>query len=226
MNILAINTSDHLLSVALRRGDHTIHDQLSAERRHNQSILVLIDRLFAAAGMGMGQIDAVAFGVGPGSFTGLRIAAGVAQGIAFGIEVPVVPVSCLAAIAQKQTADRVIVALDAKRSRVFWGRYLRTVGGWVKLDGEEHLTALSELRATGRDWCGAGSGWDLHADQILLNGQLRIANWVAEQTPHAVEIAKLGAVGLMNGEGRDARYAIPIYLSPYQTTLSTVNRRP
>ena len=133
MNILAINTSDDMLSVALKMNDEILSEQLQVERNHNQSVLIMIDQIFTNAGVKPGDIDAIAFGVGPGSFTGLRIAAGVAQGMAFGIDVPVVPVSCMAAM----TCDKVIVAIDAKRSNLYWGRYVRNSSGLMELSGEE-----------------------------------------------------------------------------------------
>ena len=81
--------------------------------------------------MSLNKMDAIAFGVGPGSFTGLRIAAAVAQGIAFGADIAVVPVSCMAAVAQKQAQPKIAVAMDAKRSRIFWGRYIRESNGFA-----------------------------------------------------------------------------------------------
>lgn len=216
MNILAINTSDDVLSVALKLNDETLSKQLRTERNHNQSVLIMIDQMFANAGMKPKDIDAVAFGVGPGSFTGLRIAAGVAQGMAFGIDVPVVPVSCMAAIAQKQTCDKVIVAIDARRSNLYWGRYIRNVNGLVELSGEERLSSMLELDISGEGWCGAGSGWDMHAEKLIQMSQQRV-QWVRNQTPHAAEIALLGEGDLNKGGGRDACLAVPNYHSPYFT---------
>ncbi len=217
MNILAISTSDDRLSVALQRSGRLFDEQIITHRKHNQSVLVVLDRILTSAGVEMQQLDAIAFGVGPGSFTGLRIAAGVAQGIAFGHQLPVVPVSCMAAIAQKQPADKIIVALDAKRSQLCWGRYIRNEAGWVELDGEEKITPINELIPPGTDWIGAGDGWDLHFDKILTHSNTNGLHWIAEQRPHAREIALLGAVGLANGVGKPARFAIPNYLSPYLT---------
>lgn len=216
MNILAINTSDDVLSVALKLNDEILSKQLRAERNHNQSILIMIDQIFTNAGVEPEDIDAVAFGVGPGSFTGLRIAAGVAQGMAFGIDVPVVPVSCMAAIAQKQTCDKVIVAIDAKRSNLYWGRYVRNSNGLMELSGEERLSSMMDLDISGEGWCGAGSGWDMHAEKLVQMSQQHL-EWVKNQTPQASEIALLGEEGLIQGSGRDACLAVPIYHSPYFT---------
>ena len=174
MNILAINTSDDVLSVALKLDDEILSKQLRAERNHNQSVLIMIDQMFASAEVNSGNIDAVAFGVGPGSFTGLRIAAGVAQGLAFGIDVLVVPISCMAAIAQKQTCDKVIVAIDAKRSNIYWGRYVRNASGLMELSGEERLASIMDIDLSGEGWCGAGSGWDMHAEKLIQMSPRRL----------------------------------------------------
>lgn len=216
MNILAINTSDDVLSVALKLNDEILSEQLLVERNHNQSVLIMIDQMFANAGVESEDIDAVAFGVGPGSFTGLRIAAGVAQGMAFGIDVPVVPVSCMAAIAQKQTCDKVIVAIDAKRSNLYWGRYVRNTRGLMELSGEERLSSIMDLDLSGEGWYGAGSGWDMHAAKFIQMSQQQL-EWAKDQTPHASEIALLGEGGLSQGGGRDACLAVPNYHSPYFT---------
>ncbi len=216
MNILAINTSDDVLSVALKLNDEILSKQLRAERNHNQSVLIMIDQIFTNAGVEPEDIDAVAFGVGPGSFTGLRIAAGVAQGMAFGIDVPVVPVSCMAAVAQKQTCDKVIVAIDAKRSNLYWGRYVRNSNGLMELSGEERLSSMMDLDISGEGWCGAGSGWDMHAEKLVQMSQQHL-EWVKNQTPQASEIALLGEEGLIQGSGRDACLAAPIYHSSYFT---------
>ena len=216
MNILAINTSDDVLSVALKMNDEILSEQLQVERNHNQSVLIMIDQIFASAGVKPGDIDAVAFGVGPGSFTGLRIAAGVAQGMAFGIDVPVVPVSCMAAIAQKQTSDKVIVAIDAKRSNLYWGRFVRNASGLMELSGEERLSSIVDLDLSGEGWYGAGSGWDMHAEKLIQKSPRRL-EWAENQKPHASEIALLGEGSLNQGGGRDACLAVPKYHSPYFT---------
>ena len=218
MNVLAINTSDDLLSVALNLAGKTCHEQQLVERNHNQSVLILIDRLMRNAGLAFTELDGIAFGQGPGSFTGLRIAAAVVQGIAFGAQLPVVPISCLAAIAQRQAHEKVIVAVKAKRAKIYWGQYIRDEFGLMKLDGAEHVGGFNELMIQCEHWHGAGSGWDHYGSEILTaNSQLSI-NWTPGQTPHAVEIAVLGAAKLDAGLGQDPCMAIPDYHSPYFTS--------
>lgn len=215
MKILAIDTSGDLLSVALQMDDQVYCKEQCAVRNHNQSVLILIDKLMKTHAVEFAALDGVAFGQGPGSFTGLRIAAAVAQGIAFGAQVPVVPVSCLAAIAEKQEHDKVLVAMDAKREKVYWGSYVHSSNGMMQLDGEERLSPIADLSTPSGDWQGAGSGWDCFATEILALDRVSVRSWTAGQVPHAVEIAKRGAIELSRGSGQDACLAIPNYQSPY-----------
>ncbi len=215
MKILAINSSDNLLSVALKVDQDVFYEQREVERNHNQLVLILIEKLLAEIGIRLNQISAVSFGEGPGSFTGLRIAAGVAQGIAYGLNVPVVPVSCMAAIAEKQESPRTITAVDAKRNRIYWGIYTRDSLPVVSLKGKEQLTDLSKLSVDGEGWFGAGSGWDLYAETLSKRIGLSLLGWRANQRPHAREIAILGAHYYQVGSGLQATYAIPKYLDPY-----------
>ncbi len=220
MKLLGINTSDDLLSVALVLDGAVLHEQEQCNRNHNEKVLIMIAQLMNNSNTEFAQLDGVAFGQGPGSFTGLRIAAAVAQGIAFGAQVPVVPVSCMAAIAQKQKSNKVIVALDAKRSKIFWGRYIRNEHGLMELDGEEHLTPLSDLKIPGNGWCVTGSGWDVSGENILASNKAYTVDWTRGQNPHAREIAKLGVANLALGKCQEASLAIPNYSSPYFTTPS------
>lgn len=218
MNILAVNTSDDSLSVALKLGSAATSREKPSRRSHNEAVLVLIDELLAEAGMSLNKLDAVAFGAGPGSFTGLRIAAAVAQGLAFGADIAVVPVSCMAAIAQKQPQPKIAVALDAKQSRIYWGCYARDANGRAALAGDEHLSAVCDFSLSGDGWHGAGSGWDLYAEQLAGIGGSNLQGWNRRQAPHALEIAELGAAGLATGSGIQACLALPQYNSPYFTT--------
>ena len=217
MKILAVNSSDDMLSVALNLDGQIDAKNEQAARNHNRSVLVLIHQLLADAGIGLNQIDGVAFGDGPGSFTGLRIAAGVAQGIAFGVDVPVIPVSCMAAIAQKQKSDKIVTALDARRGKIFWASYIRDERGLASLQGVEKFTAISELRITGNEWYGAGSGWDMHASVLLEQNEYCVVGWIANEAPQASGIAILAANYFERGLGKEAHLAIPRYMSTVNT---------
>ena len=215
MKMLAINSSDNLLSVALKVNQDVIFEECEVDRNHNQLVLILIDKLLAKAEIRLNQISVISFGEGPGSFTGLRIAAGVAQGIAYGLNIPVVPVSCMAAIAEKQKSSRIIVAVDAKRNRIYWGIYTRESLPVVSLKGKEQLTDLSKLSVDGEGWYGAGSGWDLYGETLSEHVGLSLLGWRANQRPHAREIAILGAHHYQHVGGLLPTFAIPKYLDPY-----------
>ena len=217
MKVLAINSSESTLSAALNIDGEIRFKQKMSDRNHNLFVLVMIDDLLSDAGISMRQLDGIAFGEGPGSFTGLRISAGVAQGIAFGADIPALPVSCLAAIAQRQCREKVVAAIDAKRSKVYWACYVRNESAVMNLRDKEQLTEVSGLKLQSDGWYGAGSGWDLNADRFCRQNENRIAGWAAQQKPHAEEIALIGRNLLQANQGKPAYLAIPNYMSPYSS---------
>jgi len=158
MKILALETATEACSAALNI-DGEIRERFEiAPRGHSELILPMLESLLAEADIPLGQVDALAFGRGPGAFTGVRIGVGVAQGVAFGAELPVLPVSTLAALAQATDAGQVLAALDARMDEVYWGRYRRDERGLMRLQGEECVAAPEATPlAQGEDWLGAGS---------------------------------------------------------------------
>ncbi|HDP89812.1 MAG TPA: tRNA (adenosine(37)-N6)-threonylcarbamoyltransferase complex dimerization subunit type 1 TsaB, partial [Thioalkalivibrio sp.] len=145
MKILAIDTATDACSAALfLDGEVTSRFEL-APRRHTELILPMVGSLLEEAGLAVTDLDAVAFGRGPGAFTGLRIAAGVAQGLALGADLPVIPVSTLATMAQQVMdeagAEAVAAALDARMGEVYWGCYRRDAEGVAEPVGPETVCA-------------------------------------------------------------------------------------
>jgi tRNA threonylcarbamoyladenosine biosynthesis protein TsaB len=212
MNLLAFDTATEACTAALWL-DGRVLERFELRSQHSEHLLPMIDALLAEAGLALTRLDAIAFGRGPGSFTGLRIGAGVAQGLAFGAGLPVVPVSTLAALAQGQEADRVLAALDARMQQVYWGRYTRDAAGLMRLQGTEQVLAPSDIEPPrDGDWYGAGSGWDVHA--APLTGRLGpvLAGWHRQQRPHAREVARLGAALLGAGGAVAAELGVPVYL--------------
>ena len=164
MKILAIDTATEACSAALYFDGEINQQYRVAPREHSHIILPMIDQLLAEAGIRVSDLDALAFGRGPGSFMGVRIAAGVTQGIAFAWDLPVVPISTLAAIAQTAHAETgatsVLSAIDARMNEVYWGAYRLSDDGCMELTGKEIVILPEQVNCPGEhDWCGAGSGW-------------------------------------------------------------------
>jgi tRNA threonylcarbamoyladenosine biosynthesis protein TsaB len=215
--ILAIETATEACSAALRVDSETIQRFEIAPRRHAALLLPFVESLLAEAGIDLNQVDAVAFGRGPGSFTGLRIAAGMAQGVAFGADLPVVPVSTLAALAQgtvrEQGAKAVLAALDARMKEVYWGAFTCQREGLVKLIGEERVCAPEDVSLPPPgDWCGAGSGWETYADLLVSRCSIAADAVFAKQKPQAYDVAHLAAAIFERGGALPPEQAVPVYL--------------
>jgi tRNA threonylcarbamoyladenosine biosynthesis protein TsaB len=165
MQILALDTSTEVCAVALGDGV-TWHEKSEvAGQRHSELLLPMIRAVLADAGMTLKQIDGIAFGAGPGSFTGLRIACGVAQGLALGAALPVVGISTLEAIAQTRRehggGERIVAALDARMKEVYVAAYERDSGRWREVIAP--VVVSPEAPADGRGWIGAGGGFAAYA---------------------------------------------------------------
>ncbi len=216
MKILAIETATDACSAALSIEGEVQEDFRLAPREHAALLLPMVDSLLAAAGLSMTRLDAVAFGRGPGSFTGLRIAAGMAQGLAFGAGLPVVPVSTLAALAQgtlrEHGAQQVLVALDARMQEVYWAVY-QARGELVVLQGDETVCAPAAVPLpAGGDWTGAGSGWSSYEAELMSVAAAVTVRAVPEQRPHARDIAALAAPHVASGDTLAPEQALPVYL--------------
>lgn len=217
MKILAFDTATEACSAALLLDGEVSERFAIAPRAHARLLLPMLDELLAEAGLKPVQLDAIAFGRGPGSFTGLRIAASVAQGIAFAADLPVVPVSTLAALArdalQRSAATHVLAAIDARMGEVYWAAYARDARGEPELLGEEHVAAaVAVVLPAGRDWFGIGTGWAAHGD--ALRGHFGVApiGIDAAALPRAAHIARLAALDFVAGRAVVAEQALPVYL--------------
>lgn len=211
MKLLALDTSTDACTAAVWV-DGAVHEQFEFAQQ-SARILPMVDSVLAEAGLALSQLDALAFGRGPGSFTGLRIAAGVVQGLAFGADLPVVPVSSLAALAQGQNAARVLAAFDARIQQVYWGAYVRNANGIVELQGGEGVYTPDRIPLPeGAEWVGAGSGWDQYTDALVKHLGTRVSEWRKQCFPHARDVAELGAVGFKQGQAVAPELALPVYL--------------
>lgn len=181
--------------------------------RHAESILPTVETLLAEAGTGLRALDVIAFGRGPGSFTSLRIGASVAQGLAFGADLPVVPVSSLAALAQSTGAARVLAALDARIGQVYTASFVRDAEGLVIAASSERVCAPGDVPLPeGMGWIGAGSGWDQYRDLLVarLGGQLQ--EWLPGMFPRARAVAVLAVPRFLAGEAVAPEQALPVYV--------------
>lgn len=209
MKLLAIETATQACSVAVYV-DGEVHEAFGlSPNRHSQCLLPMVEQVLGETGLSVSQCDALAFGRGPGSFTGLRIGAAVIQGMAFGAGLPVIPVSSLAALAQGQQADRVLAAFDARMDQVYWGSYRRDERGFMVLVGEEAVGAPEDVTVScdTRPWVGAGSGWDEYGDR--LKNALGHGCGVRGALPHAADVARLAVA---TGRAVPPELALPTYL--------------
>jgi tRNA threonylcarbamoyladenosine biosynthesis protein TsaB len=216
MKLLALDTSSESCSCALWiDGDIQDRSQI-APRQHADLILAMADELLKQADLIPSQLDVVAFGRGPGSFTGLRIACGVAQGIAFAADIPVAPISSLAALAQatyQQTKDKnILTCIDARMSEVYWACY-QLQNGLMTLQTEERVSPASQVNiATDKHiWFGAGSGWDSYEAE-LKKYLPQIQHYQAEAYPQAHAMLPLAISMFEQQQVVSAEQALPVYL--------------
>lgn len=214
--LLAIDTTEQACSAALCV-DGAVSERFEiAPRRHSELILPMVDALLSAADFRLVDLDALAFARGPGSFTGVRIAASVIQGLAFAADLPVVAVSSLQALAQgaadRHGADAVLSALDARMNEVYYGAYVRDEAGVLQAVVAERVCAPGSVDAPdGHSWCGAGSGWAAHAE-VLRARSGTIGDVYADDSIHAADVAVLALPALARGEAVAAERAMPVYL--------------
>jgi tRNA threonylcarbamoyladenosine biosynthesis protein TsaB len=223
MNLLAVETSSELCSVALLRGDELFVEETLAENRHSELLVPMIRRLLERAHLAVGQIDAFAFGQGPGSFTGIRIACGIVQGLAFAAARPVVPVPSLLALAEQSNEGRVIAALDARMGEAYLAAYARSGDDWDEVISPRLADPRSLPPLPGRSWAATGTGFDRHEwlrEAYRNSVQMRFGG----DLPRAGSIVRLAARRLALGGAIAAGDAAPLYLRD-KVALTTEERR-
>ncbi|MCE0492913.1 tRNA (adenosine(37)-N6)-threonylcarbamoyltransferase complex dimerization subunit type 1 TsaB [Vibrio salinus] len=218
VKILAIDTSTENCSVALLVDDQCYVRREIAPRDHTKKVLPMVDELLKEAQLELNQVDALAFGCGPGSFTGVRIGIGIAQGIALGAELPMIPVSTLKAMAQGcfrvHGATFVAPAIDARMSEVYWARYARQKNGeWSVVDPETVIAPAELTESLKKDeesWFSAGTGWQTYRDSLT---QLPFEVTSGEVLyPDAEDIACLAKLEWQKGNTVAVEEASPVYL--------------
>ncbi|MGI0115939.1 tRNA (adenosine(37)-N6)-threonylcarbamoyltransferase complex dimerization subunit type 1 TsaB [Zooshikella sp. RANM57] len=211
--ILAIDTATEACSAALLIEGDVKESFIVAPREHNERILPMVDELLAGAGLDIQQLDAIAFGRGPGAFTGVRVAAGIVQGLAYAADLPVIGVSNLAALAyyafRVYQHEKVFTAIDARMDEIYFAAYQ------VSAEGQQTLlipeAVISPEDATGYQdmtgWVGVGTGWR-YSQRIPFTPEVIYEDLL----PHAQDIALLGEQAWKRGEAMSPEQAIPVYL--------------
>ena len=216
MKILALETATEACSAALFI-DGEINERFEiAPRGHGDLILQMMDELLAEAGLKPQQLDVLGFGRGPGAFTGVRIATSVIQGVAFGLDLPVAPVSTLAALAQgvaRQTNHKsLLCAIDARMNEVYWGAYTVAEDGLVMMTEEECVCPAANAPVLEGEWFGIGSGWQAYEAELSNRYQNIITGVDANVLPRAYDICLLTERAFLQGEVVAAEEALPVYL--------------
>lgn len=209
MRILAIDTATERCSVALRIDDRVVEQSIETPRGHAELVLPMVHSVLQEAGVKLRQLDGIAYGRGPGAFTGVRIAIGVVQGLAFGANLQTVGISNLAAVAQQvaRPGDRILVCMDARMGEVYAGSFVCQSSGLIEAAGPESVQKPEHVDTSGATVL-AGTGYKAYP-QLVSGSSALIYESVL---PRASEIALLGEAALRAGEGRPAEQAQPVYL--------------
>ncbi len=214
MNILAVETSGDFCSVALWRDGKIDECEKLAGQRQSGLLIDMVHELLRDCDMPLAELDGVAYGAGPGAFTGLRVACGVVQGLAMGIGKPVVGIGTLLALAQSQPpgVERVVCCIDARMNEVYHAAYEKCGSAWtVVQEPGVYAPGAAPLPPEG-EWQGCGNGYAVYADVLRARYAGRLGGIDDGAHPHAREVAILSAPILAAGGGCAAESAAPIYI--------------
>lgn len=212
MKLLAIDSTTQRRSVALML-DAQLNERIADGSPQDADMLLpLVRELLSAANCALRELDAITFGAGPGAFTGIRIACGVAQGLALGLTLPVVPISSLLALASGCDADKVIATLDARMGEIYHAAYERTTDGWRCVSAPCVCAAAQAPQLEGSGWLGAGSGFGAYEAELRARYANALSAVDTAAQPTAMQIARLGASAYVRGESVPAHLALPIYV--------------
>ena len=212
--MIAIDTATEACSVAVLCGGEVRCRYEVAAKIHAKILLPMLDELMAESQLTPQQLDAVAFGRGPGGFTGVRIGTAAAQAIALGADIPVAPVSDLAAIAARVNREngdeKVAVAIDARMGEVYWAAY-EAERAEPQLIGTEIVCAPQNVAVLDNQWVAAGTAWETYPDVLKAASQARLEEH-SSHLPHAIDILKIGAEIIQQARGVAPENALPVYL--------------
>ena len=216
MKILAIDTATEACSAALLNDNSVTERYQLAPRQQSELILPMVDELMSEAGLSALQLDAIAFGRGPGAFTGVRLAAAVTQGIAFAAQLPVLPVSTLAAMAEstfrQHKTECVYTAIDARMKEIYWAVFTKQQDNLVEIQAEAVIAPEQVGFPEKLSGIGVGSGWQTYQDVLTEKLGTQLIGIEPDVYPRAAAIARLGARLLEQDGSVQADQAIPVYL--------------
>jgi tRNA threonylcarbamoyladenosine biosynthesis protein TsaB len=215
MKLLGIETSTNVGSVAIAVDGDVSSREMASPREQTAQLLELVDHALSSAGIALAELDGIAFGRGPGSFTGLRVAAAVAQGLALASRVPLLPVSSLQCLAQtavrKERAERPLVCVDARMGEVYWAEF-ESVDGVARRVGDERLGGPGDVAApAGRSWTAVGDGFASYRDALGERSALAL-RLLADLKPSAEDLFPQALLDLSAGRSVTPGQALPVYL--------------
>ena len=215
MKLLAIETATHACSAALWVDGQRLDRTQVAPRQHSALVLAMVDELLVDASLSLGNLDAIAFGQGPGSFMGVRLAVGIAQGLAFGAELPVIPVSTLQALAQvayqAKSISSVIAGWDARMNGIYWGAYTLDEAGIMQSVKADALNEPNEITLPAEhEWLLAGNAWDVYREK--LDEKILACSMMTDIYPQASAVVEIGANLFSQGKVTSVEQAEPVYL--------------
>lgn len=212
LNVLALETSTEYCSVALWRDGALDACEAHVGHGHSERVLDMVDELLARHRLHAAALDGIAFGEGPGSFTGLRIACGVTQGLAFAAGIPVLGVGTLLAMAESTQARRVVCCVDARMREIYHAAYERTADGWHTVQAPGVYAPAAAPPLPDGAWFACGNGFAAYRETLMERYAGRLAAIDPDVRARAQAIARLAVPRFERGEGRDAATAAPLYV--------------
>lgn len=223
MNILALDTSTEHCSAALWRDGIVFEREVHAGQAHSEILIGMVDAVLAEGGVPLAGLDGIAYGQGPGSFTGLRIACAVAQGLAFPAALPLVGIGTLQAMAMACGADRVVCCLDARMREIYHATYVRQGDAYSEMSAPQVCAPAAVPVLHDGEWTGCGSGFAAYRDVLQQHYGASLVKIMGGVYPHARDIARLAAPLFASGCGVRAEDAAPLYIRD-KVALKTAER--
>lgn len=217
MKILAFDTSTEACSVGISVDGALLEHFSIPEQKQTQILLPIIEELLEQAGMKLSDLDVIAYGQGPGAFTGVRLAVSAAQGLGFSANVPVTGVSTLAVVAQhaytKHQAQNVLIAMDARMSEVYFAAYTFNHEGQIEPQSEEQVVSLADVpMPLEGEWVAVGTGWDEYPDDKPADYSSRVTKTIGTLYPDPASLITLATAAVLNKHTLPAAQAVPVYL--------------